>query len=254
VGAVYGKPPSAIRTPKGVSDLKVAAWGGIRVLLARDSYLSGLHIPLVRISGCAWRAVLVVAVLTAVAHENTFAVHMPVVSVPTRAFRIRISWGPVYPDHRLTVDFSWLVPSSIYYTEEISKNPNDVAVEKAKWPQNRGSCAHQRRYVVFVQTLQVYLGRTLHSRHHAGGVARPRYTEAATIGCGWPPFPSISLTPSGASYGLLHVSDPKPLVLKRILLFERISPSRPYTSRWHATCTISVTKHTNIEYDPRSDP
>ena len=36
----------------------------------------------------------------------------------------------------------------------------------------------------------VYLGRSRHSQHHAGGVARPRYTESVTFGCGWPPFPS----------------------------------------------------------------
>jgi hypothetical protein len=51
------------------------------------------------------------------------------------------------------VDFTWLVPSSIYYIKENSKNPYDVDVEKAKWPQNRGTCAHQPTHFEFMDIL-----------------------------------------------------------------------------------------------------
>jgi hypothetical protein len=52
-----------------------------------------------------------------------------------------------------TVDFTWLVPSSIYYIEENSNIPYDVAVEKAKWPQNRGTCVCQPTHFEFMDIL-----------------------------------------------------------------------------------------------------
>jgi hypothetical protein len=88
-------------TPKGLSDLCGMGRHSCASIPARDAICVVSPAWLVRISGCAWRAVLVVAVLTVVAHENTFAVHMPVVSVPMRSSRIRISWEPMCPDHRL---------------------------------------------------------------------------------------------------------------------------------------------------------
>jgi hypothetical protein len=51
----------------------------------------------------------------------------------------------------------------------------------------------------------VNLGRTLHSQHHGGGVVRPRFTESATFGCGWPPFPNTLWTGEAQFGGVPHV-------------------------------------------------
>jgi hypothetical protein len=97
------------------------------------------------------------------------------------------------------VDFTWLVPSSIYYIEENSKTYVDyVAVEKAKWPQNRGTYVCAPTHTLCVHGYSVHLGRTLRGQCHGGGVARPRCTESVTFGCGWPPF--LSTCFSGIVY------------------------------------------------------
>jgi hypothetical protein len=62
-----------------------------------------------------------------------------------------------------TVDFTWLVPSSIYYIDENSKNPYDVAVEKAKWPQNRGTSVCQPTHFEFMDILCTLAAAATHS-------------------------------------------------------------------------------------------